>query len=413
MPSVRARPLFLLASLSAPLGIVIPKALVLLLFIVALWLLSRRWRQGQLRRPFQGAGAIMAAVIAAWGLLSVLWALDAGAALWTVAKLAALMAATLVLLDGLDDLEPDDRAPLARALSAAFAVALLLLGLESLSGAAAHQWWLAWRGRAGDFDETVLNRSEVLLLLAAWPCALVLLQRKRRALALAAVAAAVAVTLMGVSNSNQVAAVLAVTAAALAWGTGPWLQRLVAGLLALAVLAAPLLPGTLLAPDRLAGYFDENHYSGLHRLHIWRFTSERIGEAPVLGWGMDAARRIPGGDTKLPGGGNVMGVHPHNASLQIWLELGAVGALLAALLLALLWFRAGALDWPGERAAATGLLLTGLTVANLSFGIWQTWWLVALALSGVVFALALRLQPGNSAKNGRSAERKVNEGLNI
>ncbi|MEO2037667.1 MAG: hypothetical protein ABGW90_03050 [Martelella sp.] len=44
-----------------------------------------------------------------------------------------------------------------------------------------------------------------------------------------------------------------------------------------------------------------------------------------------------------------------------------------------------------DRAAATGLLLSALTVANLSFGIWQTWWLAALGLGGIVFALAARL----------------------
>ncbi len=393
MPSARVRPLFLLASLFAPVGIVAPKALVLLLIVIALWLLSRRWRQGQLRRPFQGRSAVLAAVIGAWALLSALWALDGAAAFWTFARLAGVAASALIVLDGINDLEPGDSGPIGRALVAAFALAALLLGLESLSGAAGYKLWFELLGQAGEFHRTILNRSETLLLLAAGPCALVLLQRGRRAWALTAVAGAMAVVMLGVSNSNQIAGALGLVGAVVAWWTGPWLQRLLAGLLVVGVLGAPLLPTTLLAPERLAGYFDSSHYSGLHRLHIWRFTAERIAEAPVLGWGMDASRRIPGGDTKLPGGGNVMGLHPHNASLQIWLELGAVGALLWAVLLAGLWFRAGALGRRSERAVATGLLLAGLTVANLSFGIWQTWWLVALSLGGIMFALAMRLRP--------------------
>ncbi|MBC8241090.1 MAG: O-antigen ligase family protein [Alphaproteobacteria bacterium] len=205
--------------------------------------------------------------------------------------------------------------------------------------------------------------------------------------------------MLGVSNSNQIAAALGLVGAILAWRTGPWLQRLLAAIFVVGVLGAPLLPTTLLAPERLAGYFDSSHYSGLHRLHIWHFTAQRIVEAPVLGWGMDASRRIPGGDTGLPGGGNAMGLHPHNASLQIWLELGATGAILWAVLLAGLWFRAGALGRRSQRAVATGLLLAGLTVANLSFGIWQTWWLVALSLGGIMFALAVRLRPDQESVN--------------
>jgi len=78
--------------------------------------------------------------------------------------------------------------------------------------------------------------------------------------------------------------------------------------------------------------------------------------------------------------------------LQIWLELGGIGAVLWAALLASLWLRVGGLPQPSARAAATGLLLNGLVVANLSFGVWQTWWMAALALSGIIFVLAQSLK---------------------
>ena len=89
-----------------------------------------------------------------------------------------------------------------------------------------------------------------------------------------------------------------------------------------------------------------------------------------------------------------MSVHPHNASLQIWLELGIPGALLGAVLLAGMCLRAGTLPDRAERVAATGLILSGLVVGNLSFGIWQIWWIAALALSGLMFVLARTLKSG-------------------
>jgi O-antigen ligase len=198
--------------------------------------------------------------------------------------------------------------------------------------------------------------------------------------------------MIGVSNSNQLAALVALVGAVFAAFTGKWLQKLLAGLVVIGFLAAPLLPTTVLAPERWAASFDEKHYSALHRLHIWNFAAQRITDAPVIGWGLDAARRIPGGDTKLAGGGNVMSVHTHNGSLQIWLELGAVGALIFAGLLAALWLRIAILEERSLRAGGTGLLLSALMVANLSFGIWQTWWMASLALSGLLFMIAQKLK---------------------
>ena len=86
-----------------------------------------------------------------------------------------------------------------------------------------------------------------------------------------------------------------------------------------------------------------------------------------------------------------MSVHPHNASLQIWLELGGLGALLATILVIALWRTVGALTDPAARAAATAMLLSALIVANLSFGIWQTWWMATLTVGAVLWTVALQV----------------------
>jgi O-antigen ligase len=122
-----------------------------------------------------------------------------------------------------------------------------------------------------------------------------------------------------------------------------------------------------------------------HRLVIWRFTAERIAERPFLGWGFDGSRSVPGGDEDLGVGETALPLHPHNAALQWWLELGLPGAAIgAAFLLALV--RAIVRDLPDRpsAAAALGLLVSGTVVANVSYGIWQGWWLAALALSAAL-----------------------------
>ena len=85
--------------------------------------------------------------------------------------------------------------------------------------------------------------------------------------------------------------------------------------------------------------------SALHRMLIWDFTAERIAERPLLGWGMEASRTVPGGRGQPEAAAldrmrvtdpgqrrwfaephvQILPLHPHNGALQLWLELGAVG----------------------------------------------------------------------------------------
>ena len=390
IPSPSSRPLFLLVVLFPPLGVIAPKALALLLFVAALWQIVPTCVNGRWRDIFRGPVAIMAGLIAIWALISVLWSLDALAGLLTAAKLTGVMLAMLIILDGTRLIKAGDKKIFNKAFMVSYVIASALIGFETLFGAAGHNW-VAWLSGRADYDLTVLNRAGVILFLAAWPVALVLWRQGHRLLASTAVLAAAAVICFGVSSSNFIALFAGLTGALLAWYLGPRLQYVLALVFAAGILVAPITTAAWLTPERMAPYIDEAQYSILHRFHIWHFTGERIAEKPVLGWGIDAARRIPGGDTKLPSGGNVMGVHPHNASLQIWLELGGLGALLTTILVIALWRIIGALTDPAARAGATAMLLSALTVANLSFGIWQTWWMATLTAVAVLWTVALRV----------------------
>ena len=114
------------------------------------------------------------------------------------------------------------------------------------------------------------------------------------------------------------------------------------------VVARPLLlsrsspsitaPLTFARLERLPGLgeaADDFKISAGHRLLIWSFAGDRIAERPLIGWGLDASRAIPGGDDPIRPGESWMPLHPHNAALQLWLELGVPGAVLFALLAAL------------------------------------------------------------------------------
>jgi len=131
----------------------------------------------------------------------------------------------------------------------------------------------------------------------------------------------------------------------------------------------------LAAADALKG-------SAGHRLLIWSFVGERIAERPFTGWGLDAARAIPGGKDEVRPGLTRLPLHPHNAALQLWLELGVPGAAMFALFVGWLWLRLARVPWPRLYVVSAGGSLTAaLAAAFAAYGIWQEWWLGTLGLA--------------------------------
>jgi O-antigen ligase len=209
-----------------------------------------------------------------------------------------------------------------------------------------------------------------------------------------------------ITTSSSASAILAaivglIVFLAARWRGGPVI-RLLAGAMALWLIAAPLVLGAGASGAWEARVVPKLEPADVHRLLIWEFTIDRITERPLLGWGLDSARRIPGGKQNLNdairdrfdgaeygylrrvfanGVFEALPLHPHSLALQIWLELGAAGALLAA---AFIWFALGAAAAAPSRyyrASLAGTAAAGFVIANLSYGAWQSWWVAALILA--------------------------------
>ena len=123
------------------------------------------------------------------------------------------------------------------------------------------------------------------------------------------------------------------------------------------------------------------------RLDIWSFAAAKIAEKPWTGWGLDASRTF----------GSAISLHTHDAALQIWLELGAIGAVIAALFWIGVW---GVIEKIARRdravaAAASATAVAYLTIGALSFGVWQEWWLGlgAIAATACICLARSRFDP--------------------
>ncbi|WP_431301645.1 O-antigen ligase family protein [Sediminicoccus sp. BL-A-41-H5] len=341
------------------------------------------WRAGW--RPSAPPLLVWPAVgLLGWAALSMLWAPEAGRVADSVLRLGATLGLAVLAADALRGVPLSPLIPRAAALGLALGIAAALL--DDLSGHALRAAVRGLREAPLTLSYGLKNAASVIALLLPLAVFAPSLPRFLR-ITLGVSGAVVALLLPGESAKLAVLAGLAVGMAAT---VAPRVTRVsLAGTVAVLVLALPWVLGAALPRDVSALPF-----SAAHRLLIWDFTAERIAERPVLGWGMDSSRAIPGGagrtsqETRTAFGltgenahhwfihQQMLPLHPHNMPLQIWLELGAVGAALMALLLTLVALAC-------RNPAACGAFAAALVISLLSYGMWQYWWVAGLMLAAV------------------------------
>jgi len=396
-----------LLALFGPLVYVAPLGAVPGLLLLTLGLGLVAWHTGALQGRAILRDFALFLPLFAWMLISGLWSLDAGAGLSLALRLAGLFLAGTASVLWLRRLPEAQLGRCLPALAGGFTVAaiVVIFDLAALHGQITRH---LHKAQAENYDLALFyGRGATIQSILMVPLALGLWRSGRRALAIGQFAVG-AVAILVTSSLSAKMALGAGVAVGGAVFVLPALRFALPVLLALLFATLPfVLPYKPDAAETcwLAG----NKASALHRLYIWDFAAERIADKPVLGWGLDASRRMPGGDEKVviyrcdaegkPTGvrprvdGTVLPLHPHNAVLQIWLELGGIGALIGFATVGLLLFRTFAAAGRRNRWAQAGFVgacLGGLSVALVSFGIWQEWFLSALFVAAGIAALAAR-----------------------
>ena len=402
-----------------PLGVLAHKALAPLALLTALAALpllhATRWRAPRSMRIL----ALPAIAALAWCWASALWSIDPGLALARAAKLTGITVIGAILFAAIVDLPEPRRCQVGAALVFGVAAALLLITIDLALGGGLRQ---ALRDVPSYYGMASLNNGTTLVVLLVGP-AIVWLWRFGAAPGraiwrwLAPVPVAVCVyLLMNLESQSAAAAFAAGAVTFVVVAAAPKIiARLMAVGVAVVIMAAPSLVLAVFdarvglddkVMRRLPEWFDGLSSTTIHRLYIWDFSVERILERPLLGWGLDSSRVMPGRDvmitevnSDLPptiyGQMQVLPLHPHNAPLQIWLELGLPGAVLFALISGGLLY--GVAGRTGNRlgaGVAAAVLVMALALSSMSYGIWQTWWLAALWFAAALTAVTVR-RPAN------------------
>jgi O-antigen ligase len=350
--------------------------------------------------------AVLLGALLLWGTASALWSVNPLRSLVVAARLAGLFAVGLALAAGAGLVAAPRRLTILLFVGMALGIAMVAIELATGGGLSSLVSDRAYR-------PTQLNQASIAFALLVLPASALLISLGQAIFA-TLLASATAVTVYELAGTAAKAALLAGLAIgfllhrarpAVAWAA-----------LAIAVFVSIAAPLTFARLERVPGLgktADSFKISAGHRLLIWSFAGDRIAERPVTGWGLDSSRAIPGGDDPIRPGEPWLPLHPHNAALQIWLELGVPGAALFALLAAIVWRALARVEWPPLFAAAAG---ASLTIAFLccfaTYGIWQEWWLGTLSFSLFLVLVMARaagraaLPPDASASKAFSSVRR-------
>ena len=338
--------------------------------------------------------AALLIVLVLLGVLSSLWAVSSWRSLLIASRLAGVFIAGLSLVAASSKIADPRR--LVIFFIAGMVVAFVLAAIQGTTHGA-----LTAPFSRRPFHETFLNQAENAFALLLLPLSAMLVSRRNYSAAIAlALLSIAAVSLLAGDMGKLAVAVGFAIAAGFYWRRRA-LARVAATLSVVLIAIAPLTLPRLAGIDVMREAAQSIKFSAWHRLEIWSFVGSRIAEKPFLGWGLDSSRAIPGGQVLTPDTEGVpyLPLHPHNAALQMWLELGIAGAGLLAAFVAGVWLALGRVAWPRLYvAAASGATAATLMVALGSYGIWQEWLLASEFLTAFLILVMARLaQPAQES----------------
>ena len=330
------------------------------------------------------------AALCIWTGLTSIWAIDRGSALTGALKLSGNMLAGALFALKANQIDEHERRRFTTMLLVGWFGTLAVIVIEVFFSGPIFKTFWGLDIRNYDNGPFWLHAGLAVLILLYWPLVLHIRRLWGSAASYAILAGLMAITLLANFRTGVIALAFGEIVRALTHVNRRVTIRSFATLFLVCVVIAPFVVNGLGSPVEAAKRLPSLPYAAQHRIAIWAFTAEHIVERPVLGWGMNASKWIPGGKDKIYLApdlqlGESLPLHPHNATLQIWLELGLIGV---TAYLALFFGLFRTIDVSDSAATMMGQLVSAVTIANVSYGIWQSWWLAVLWISvGTMCAL--------------------------
>ncbi len=261
----------------------------------------------------------------------------------------------------------------------------------------------------------LVNRSVSVLMLMAVPSLLIIRALfggvKRQAFQLIFLLSLIGLIQLSASETAKVAVVVIALSTLLLRVLGPVFLRfcgicIIAGMLAAPFAAPPAYHYVAKDIDQNS-LFGANGAHGAQRLEIYDFVARYSMNKPILGHGLDAAREIKDFDSKGKFMQESKISHPHNFALQLWLELGLIGVLLAG------FFIQSLLASLGKRESLSlsyfSVFLIGLCAYSFSYGLWQAWMIAAIVVAVMLLRMISRAYPDGKCWREQQPDAYANE----
>jgi exopolysaccharide production protein ExoQ len=251
--------------------------------------------------------------------------------------------------------------------------------------------------------ETILRNGANIAALVVFPAIAVTWRSKIRPFAVMLVVLAVVTLVVSKAGGALFALLIGLTAIVVTCVFRRHVRIFFGSILIVFALAMPVIVSVLPSAGDIEERYPNFPNSVYPRIFIWQSSAKYIFENPILGKGFNSSRAISKPEDRVEYSTRVLKntrasvpipLHPHNAILQIWLELGFVGIGSFLALLLILIKRIEQLSSSlAMRAFAYGSFFSAFTIANVSYGIWQNWWISVLWLTTTFTIISTRDEP--------------------
>lgn len=377
-------------SLTPILSIEIPRFLAFWPLIIglcaSLWLFFGEKRKVSLSKPYY----IGAFVISALCLLSTLWSISPNEALKD-----ALVASVILMFGGLivstcKSISPADLKPYSWMFPVAVIIAALMCSYDLFTDMSLYKI-IHSKTIEDNINSSVMNRA-VVCTSFSYLIALLFINNattsKNIQIALTITLSAAVILMLSLTQSQAGQLMFIVGIAAIA--TFP--VRFKASYY---VLAALVIAGLFTTPiivelmySTLTDYAQANQwiseaYVG-NRVEIWNFVIKYAMNNPLYGYGIEATNYVRHFDHEYIYHKVPTVLHPHNFSVQFWIEFGALGIAITAGIFSTFINYLSKIENLFTRKVLTSVFIVSMIAASMTYGMWQSWWLGQL-----IFMIAL------------------------
>lgn len=373
-----------LISLTPILSIHFPRFLAFWPLIIGLgftlWFFIKHKDKPHLSKPYY----ICAGIISILTLISTLWSISPENALED-----AIKASAIILFGGLF-IGTCQRIDTERLLSywwlfpAATVIAALLCAFDLATDMPIYHI-LHEKTQADDINTSVMNRG-IVCLVVSYFLSMFFLQNlpTKRKYMIGLVMTAIMLIPLSLSQSQSGQLLLGV--GLIVFFLTPLRLKLTYHFISACIIAGILLT-PYIAPLLFHNLMDYAHanpwlydaYIG-NRTEIWAFVMDYAMQNPLYGFGIEATKYVPEFEHDYVFHEQKTILHPHNFSVQIWIEFGVFGALVFSGLLTYAIQKTKAIHDHNTKRITTTTFIVMLLFASMTYGLWQSWWLGEIIL---------------------------------